>query len=145
MEKYELLTSMAKALDELESLRLVNDVLERDARAYKVSAASGELTPSIAKLAEYGRRALFEEACNYEWSSIGVKELEGELYPSRQFDEWMDDILMKTHIPSQFSVDEAKELVEGLARKAYDERYQRDVESYESERAKGSESEDTPF
>ena len=123
MDKYEVLTAMAKALDERDHLREVNDVLERDLHEYKVATGSGELTPAIAKLAEYGRRKLFDTAFKPDWYDVGVKELEGELYPNMTLSEWSGEVFRANGVPKDFSVAETHQLCERLVVEEYDRKF----------------------
>ena len=133
MDKYALLTEMAKSLDERDHLREENDILERELHEFKVSSGTGMLTPFIRKVYEYGRDALFDTCFKTSWYKIGVNDSGGEPYPASSLDEWGNDVFSESRVPASMSRNEVFDVCKPLLIKAYDEKWEQEKSEWLAE------------
>lgn len=138
MDKYEILTAMAKALDERDHLREENDMLERHMHEYKVSTGSEKLSPQMFKVYEYGVECLFKKCFNPDWYNIGVKESGGVPYPDRSLGEWSEDIYRNNSLPRNFSMGEIFDVCGIMLQNKYDEMFKEELQQWR-EKQKGGE------
>ena len=137
MDKYRLLTEVAKTIDERDHLREENDILERELHEFKVTDGAGEMTPFVRKVFEYGRQALFDKCFRVDWYAIGVKDFDGEPYPERNLSDWSEDVFHSSNLPSNISKDELFEICAPLLAKEYDKKWDREKSDWLEEHGNG--------
>ena len=140
MDKYQFMVEVAKVYDERDHLREENDMLEKTLSELKRSCVGDEMTPTVAKVYDYGVKCLLDKCFNEDYYSIGVNEGEGgEFYPSRDLNEWIGDITRNRNVPDTFSLAEVMEICWLELSKMYDRKWESEVESYRKEHGKEGE------
>lgn len=116
MDKTTLVVEVMNLCDE-------NETLKRDLeRNQRPAVSNGEKLSEIEKYALYiGRKAMFEDVCDY-WGSVNKSDDEETGQTTYEtFEHWFERVTKGNKIPSIFSRKEFKEFVTDAAREQYDE------------------------
>ena len=130
--KYDMLVQVAKLYDELERLRDENDRLRAKLQSYKVATGSGELTPEMMKVYEFGILKLFDE-CTNPWVGVTVTanpECPDEPIVETSFEDWLSETKSRRHYPSWMSDELFGELLMDEALGKYDAKVAQAVEKF---------------
>lgn len=134
--KYDMLVQVAKLYDELERLRDENDRLRVKLQSYKVASGSGELTPEMLKVYEFGISKLFDE-CTNSWVSVTVvenPECPDEPIVETSFEDWLSETKSRRHYPAWMSDELFDEMLMDEAHARYEDKAAKSVEKFEEAR-----------
>ena len=134
--KYDMLVQVAKLYDELERLRDENDRLRAKLQSYKVASGSGELTPEMLRVYEFGISKLFDE-CTNSWVGVTVTanpECPDEPVVETSFEEWLSETKSRRKYPAWMSDELFDEMLMDEAHARYEDKAAKSVEEFEEER-----------
>lgn len=134
--KYEVIESLLKTYDEVDSLRSEVERLNRvNADAKSINIIEDEEDPRAyqkARIMEYGRKKIVEEALSY-WDSVNVKRGDEGQLVVQEFSDWRKEKVNK--VPEFMSREDFYVLMDAELRETYELRKRKAIDNLvESER-----------